>query len=75
MSFLARLLAAVLEYIFAKAFALGYKQYQELEADETIKKQAETDSQALAASKDSEARVAALEKITNDTFNPSIKPN
>lgn len=73
MAFLAKVLTAVLEYIIAQAFALGVKQYQALEADEAIKKQAELDSQALASAKDSAERVAALEKITHDTFDTSIK--
>lgn len=74
MGFIAKILTAVLEYIIAQAFALGAKQYQEIENDEAIKKKSEQDSQALASAKDTAGRVATLEKIANDTFNPTIKP-
>lgn len=74
MGFIAKILTAVLEYIIAQAFALGAKQYQEIENDEAIKKKSEQDSQALAQATDQASRVAALKEITNDTFDSTTKP-
>lgn len=75
MGFIANVLTAVFEYIVSRVIALGYKQYQEIESDEAIKKESEIDASALASAMDTAGRVATLEKIANDTFNPTSKPD
>lgn len=68
MSFLAGIVAQIIEWLVQKLIDLGIKEVKAIEADNALKEQAKADEKQIEDAKTQQEKEDALSKTISDTF-------